>query len=44
MSASAGSPFFFRSPLQNTSRNSHVYFKYGLEGLFQLPQAVYLQL
>ena len=44
MSASSGLPSFFRLPLQKTSRNSHVYFRYGLEGLFQLPQAEYLQL
>ena len=44
MSASSDRPIFLRSPLQKSSTNSHVYFKYGLDGLFQLPQAVYLQL
>jgi len=37
-------PSFFRSPFEKISRNSQVYLRYGLLGLFQLPQAVYLQL
>ena len=44
MSASAVRPGIFSDALQKTSMNSHVYFKYGLLGLFQLPHAVYLQL
>ena len=36
--------YIFKSPLQKTSTNSHVYFKYGLAGLFQLPNEHILQL